>query len=186
MKEITTIWHEATESPGKRPIYLLCKHGKTRHLSARSIQFLSSGIIPADCQFHLDGKLRQPLPVAWAYADDITKEIPKRFIAHAKMQAVWYKVTDEEEAEANDMDLENMTSQELSDIVRAWVKADEHRTILFCASNGKEYTTDVLINNKGEFTSYLIDLAKKSEDVRKEIIDAARILENENHAENNE
>ena len=62
-----------------------------------------------------------------------------------------------------------MTSQELSDIVREWVKADEHRTILFYASNGKEYTTDVLINNKGEFTSYLIDLAKKSEDVRKEI-----------------
>lgn len=77
-----------------------------------------------------------------------------------------------------------MTSQELSDIVREWVKADEHRTILFYASNGKEYTTDVLINNKGEFTSYLIDLAKKSEDVRKEIIDAAKFLENENHTEN--
>lgn len=81
-------------------------------------------------------------------------------------------------------EIKNMTSQELSDIVRDWVKADEHRTILFYASNGKEYTTDVLINNKGEFTSYLIDLAKKSEDVRKEIIDAAKILENENHTEN--
>lgn len=81
-------------------------------------------------------------------------------------------------------EIKNMTSQELSDIVREWVKADEHRTILFYASNGKEYTTDVLINNKGEFTSYLIDLAKKSEDVRKEIIDAAKILENENHTEN--
>lgn len=83
-------------------------------------------------------------------------------------------------------EIKNMTSQELSDIVREWVKADEHRTILFYASNGKEYTTDVLINNKGEFTSYLIDLAKKSEDVRKEIIEAAKILENENHTENNE
>lgn len=83
-------------------------------------------------------------------------------------------------------EIKNMTSQELSDIVREWVKADEHRTILFYASNGKEYTTDVLINNKGEFTSYLIDLAKKSEDVRKEIIDAAKILENENHTANNE
>lgn len=82
-------------------------------------------------------------------------------------------------------EIKNMTSQELSDIVREWVKADEHRTILFYASNGKEYTTDVLINNKGEFTSYLIDLAKKSEDVRKEIIDAAKFLENENHTENN-
>jgi site-specific DNA-adenine methylase len=81
-------------------------------------------------------------------------------------------------------EIKNMTSQELSDIVREWVKADEHRTILFYASNGKEYTTDVLINNKGEFTSYLIDLAKKSEDVRKEIIDAAKFLENENHTEN--
>ena len=83
-------------------------------------------------------------------------------------------------------EIKNMTSQELSDIVREWVKADEHRTILFYASNGKEYTTDVLINNKGEFTSYLIDLTKKSEDVRKEIIDAAKILENENHTKNNE
>lgn len=81
-------------------------------------------------------------------------------------------------------EIKNMTSQELSDIVREWVKADEHRTILFYASNGKEYTTDVIINNKGEFTSYLIDLAKKSEDVRKEIIDAAKFLENENHTEN--
>lgn len=83
-------------------------------------------------------------------------------------------------------EIKNMTSQELSDIVREWVKADKHRTILFYASNGKEYTTDVLINNKGEFTSYLIDLAKKSEDVRKEIIDAAKILENENHTASNE
>lgn len=83
-------------------------------------------------------------------------------------------------------EIKNMTSQELSDIVREWVEDDEHRTILFYASNGKEYTTDVLINNKGEFTSYLIDLAKKSEDVRKEIIDAAKFLENENHTTNNE
>lgn len=82
-------------------------------------------------------------------------------------------------------EIKNMTSQELSDIVREWVKADEHRTILFYASNGKKYTTDVLINNKGEFTSYLIDLAKKSEDVRREILDAAKILENENHTTNN-
>lgn len=81
-------------------------------------------------------------------------------------------------------EIKNMTSQELRDIVREWVEADEHRTILFYASNGKEYTTDVLINNKGELTSYLIDLAKKGEVVRKEIIDAAKLLENENHTEN--
>lgn len=95
--KITTEWHKATESPGKRAICLLCKHGNHKHLVAHHVRFLSPGVIPAQCDMGLDAKGQQQLPVAWAYAEDITKEIPKQFIAEAENAAwAWYKKTDKE------------------------------------------------------------------------------------------
>lgn len=100
MEKITTMWHKATESPGKRPIYLLCKHGKHKHLVAHHIQFYNSGIIPAECDLGLDAKGNQQLPVAWAFAEEITKKIPQQFITDAENAAwAWYGKTDNKENE---------------------------------------------------------------------------------------
>lgn len=90
-------WHKATESPGKRAVCMLCKHGGHKHLVAHYVRFLSPEVIPAQVDMGLDAKGQQQLPVAWAYIDEVSKVIPKQFIAEAENAAwAWYKKPNKE------------------------------------------------------------------------------------------
>lgn len=90
-------WHKATESPGKRAVCMLFRHGSDKHLTPHHIRIMSPGVIPAQCDFGLDAKGRQQLPVAWAYIDEVSKVIPKQFIAEAENAAwAWYKKPNKE------------------------------------------------------------------------------------------
>lgn len=85
-KEITVTWHPATETPGKRATVMLFKHKGHKQYTASRIRFLSPGVLPAECDFReSDGE--QKLAIAWAYADDIQKQIPDEWENAAKARA---------------------------------------------------------------------------------------------------
>lgn len=85
-KEITVTWHPATETPGKRATVMLFKHKGHKQYSAGRVRFLSSGILPAECDFR-EKSGEQKLAIAWAYADDIQKQIPAEWEKVAKAYA---------------------------------------------------------------------------------------------------
>ena len=85
-KEITVTWHPATETPGKRSTIMLFKHKGHKQYSASHIRFLSPGILPAEFDFSGNNGEKK-LAIAWAYADDIQKQIPAEWEKAAKAYA---------------------------------------------------------------------------------------------------
>lgn len=77
-REITVTWHPATETPGRRATVMLFKHKERKQYSAGCIRFLSPGILPAEFDFSGNNGEKK-LAIAWAYADDIQKQIPSEW-----------------------------------------------------------------------------------------------------------
>lgn len=92
---LRSLWHSATESPGKRAVYILFKVKGHKTLLCNHIRFRSSGVTPATVAFKMDDGTPK-LAVAWAYADELACTITKSMIAAAKDAAwAWFEETED-------------------------------------------------------------------------------------------
>ena len=97
VKPTTFTWHPAVESPGKRRVLMafIVKGHEKGHYVFSDVRFLSSNVVPANCSFkNADGVKR--LPVAWAYYDEVIKNIAPWMAARAEGEA-WPWWPDKEE-----------------------------------------------------------------------------------------
>lgn len=101
LRETTITWHPATQSPGKRRVLVAFKVkglGEGKYLFS-PVRFFSPGVTPATCSFETEDG-RKKLAVAWAYYDDVVKNIAPWMIERAE-SAAWAWWPDGEQSSDN-------------------------------------------------------------------------------------
>jgi len=83
--ELTSFkWHPATMSPGTKRVLMafLVKGHEAEYFTFEVIRFVKGGAVPASCAFETSNGTKK-LAVAWAYYDDIVKNIADWMVVQA-------------------------------------------------------------------------------------------------------
>lgn len=90
-KVLRSLMHPATESPGKKSVYIFFRVKGHRKLLCELIRFWHPDVRPAEVAFKMDDRKTQKLAVGWMYADELASVITKRMEKAAESCAwAWY------------------------------------------------------------------------------------------------